>query len=317
MVTPALIIAMSSSSDWQSYQDIDNSRIDAISGFMIYALMVAGREADVSELKEKINLEADERGRPDLEIDQTRQLNYRAEEHLIPLGLVAEVDPVDHDRPGEPPRRYALTESGMFWYQKQDFAGRRVSVDLDNLRGRTESLSGHIDEIGDKVGDLEDDVRELQSEDGGALAVAKSNEDDISELSGKLDDVFEDHIYPIERTIGTVDDLESRIDDLSDDISDIESSLAKIDSWGFKLNSRLDDVEDDTGVNSGKISQTSDRLDQLADTMDATSDAASQPSRTAVRADKRSNRLKWIVVSQSLLLVVLIVVGLLVFGGFI
>lgn len=323
MLMPSPIIAMSSSPDWQSYQDIDNSRIDAISGFMIYQLRLAGNEADVSTLKRSINIEAEERGRSDLEIDQTRQLNYRCEEHLIPLGLVAEVDPVDHDRPGEPPRRYALTGVGMDWYQQQEWHGQRLSVDLDNLRSRTESLADNINELDDSVGDLEDDVRELQSEDGGALAAARSNEDEISDLSDRLEEAYENDIYPNSQKIDRVEDNhDSRISDLSDEISDIKSTLDNIESWGSKLNSRLDAVEDDTRANSDKldnlsasISQNSDRLDQLADNVDAAADTASQPSQTALRADRRANRLKWIIILQSVMLVAMIAAGALVFEG--
>jgi predicted nucleic acid-binding Zn-ribbon protein len=292
---------------------------------MIYQLMLAGKEADVSTLKRCINTEAEERGRSDLEIDQTRQLNYRCEEHLIPLGLVAEVDPVDHDRPGEPPRRYALTEDGVEWFHEQDFAGRRVSVDLDNLRGRTESLADNIDELEDAVGHLEDDVRELQSEDGGALAVARSNEDDISENSDEIDDAYND-IYSTQREVSNLNDaventqrqlseltddyndLDSRLSDAAESVSNLEKSVNNMNEWSGDIGNDLDRIDD-------AISANSDRLDQLADNVDAASDAASQPSETAVRADRRANRLKWIIILQSVMLVAMIAAGALVFEG--
>ena len=105
---------MESLDDWSDCQDIDNSKIDEIGGYLMLAL---------SHLDQM----AEQTGRDSIVVDQTQQIHYRIDNHLEPMGLVLFIG-LDHepDGGGHPRRIYTLTEKGAGWVESQTWGPKIV-----------------------------------------------------------------------------------------------------------------------------------------------------------------------------------------------
>jgi peptidoglycan hydrolase CwlO-like protein len=309
---------MSTSSEWQSYQDIDSSQIDAISGYMIYHLALEDLEADVSTLKQKINETADDRGRDDIRVEQTRQLNYRAEEHLIPAGLVTELEPVDDSSPGNPPCRYALTDTGIEWFKNQDFSADSVSWHLDNLQSRVNSVEENLDDIEQDVNNLGDTVADNSRNIGGLTTAKDTHSDDIDEISGDIFDLERD-IDDIEDSIdsvnGDVQDLSANHADLEDQVSALDESVSEIKNRLVTLNNVVDGFESRVEDIERDVTSLFERLDELADRVGENTDTATQATTETAQNSRKITRLKWIITVQSSVLLLVIAFGALVSLG--
>jgi predicted nucleic acid-binding Zn-ribbon protein len=256
-------------------------------------------------------------------LDNTTQINYRMDNHLIPAGLVAEIEQPDEG--GDQARQYQLTDLGTVWcHENQTPLGPE-----DTVSEFISDFGGRLDTVKTRLTDVEDGL--------------EAHDETNQKLSGKIGGIE-----------SQIEQISADIDELDDDLTDLRSSVDSHDDWLIELtdqsndnlesvkelDDKISDIPDQPEINpedylsaeaSKTITSNSDAIRSIREQIDdldteiqrgreeaqgALRDA-DEPSETAVRADRRANRLKWIIIVQSALLAVMIAVGLLVFGGFI
>lgn len=306
---------MSAQSEWTEYQDIDNSRIDEISGYILFVLGKEGGRLNTRQIRQKLTEIAEDRGKPRLVVDDTQSLIYRFEEHLKPQRLAGEVARRETDDPGRDPRRFAIAEPlGVGWIRAQDWESDvSLSDQIDSLKTRTDDTADELAEIQDRLDSLEESISGVSSTVGGMQTQINEYNDQTERVADDFNDLF-GTVYENRRSISDIEDqidrLETESRGLSRLVDDIDDRIRFVEGRIDELETRIDDLTE--------WSQSAhDRLDEVESDTESALEASTQPTTETARNSRQITRLRYAVAGEAVALVALIAVGFLSFAGLI
>jgi DNA repair exonuclease SbcCD ATPase subunit len=305
---------MSVQGDWEEYQDIDNSRIDEISGYILFALGTEGL-LNTREIRQKLTEIAEDRGKDHLIVGDTQSLIYRFEEHLIPLRLAAEVEQVETDEPGKNPRRFGVTEPpGVEWLKAQDWASdKSLSAEIDSIKTQTDEYEAELIEIRDRLDSLEDSISGVSSTVGGVQTQITEYGEQVEQVREDLHETSKD-LYENRRSIS---DIEDRIDRLETELSGLSGAADDIDDRIEDVEGRVDELETRTDDLTEWSQSAHDRLGDAVTDAESALEASAQPTTETSSNSRAITRLRYVVAAEGLALVAIVVVGCLRFAGII
>lgn len=259
-------------------------------------------------------------------LDNTTQVNYRMDNHLLPNGLVREIERPDEG--GDQARQYQLTDLGTVWcHENQTPLGPE-----DTVREFISDFGSRLGTVKTRLSDVEDGLEahdETNQKLSGKIGGIESQIEQISADIAKLDDDLTDLQSSVDSHNEWLNELTEQSNDNLQSVNDLTESLKDLRDQQDQPEINPEDylsaeASETITSNSDAIRSIREQIDDLGTEIQRGREEAQgalrdadEPSETAVRADRRANRLKWVVVGQSALLAVMIAVGMLVFGGFI
>lgn len=215
-------------------------------------------EATATELKEALGL------------DQNQSIHYRMDEKLIPQGLVHE-HPERREQPGsrKAARVYQITSSGEEWVEEHghevtlsdlDAAEqeiqrltselRKVSTDLQSIKkwrqeqsGQTGGMSARLSDIGDRVGDLEEQMSKHNRRDYSGIW---DRLHDLDERADRLAKNLPDDPATDDDVRRVSQDLHNRTDELESRLDNIAASQSEFSDWSHSTDKRVQQLEQHT-----------------------------------------------------------------------
>jgi chromosome segregation ATPase len=215
-------------------------------------------EATATELKEALGL------------DQNQSIHYRMDQKLIPQDLARE-HPERREQPGsrKAARVYQITSSGEEWVNEHrhevtlsdlDAAEQeiqrltselhKVSSDLQSLKkwrqeqsGQTGGMSTQLSDIGDRVGDLEEQMVKHNRRDYSGIWDRLHDLDERADRLAKNlpdDPATDDDVRRVRQ------DLDNRADELESRIDNIAASQSEFSDWSHSTDKRVQQLEQHT-----------------------------------------------------------------------
>lgn len=224
----------------------DDCQVDEYSQRMIETLVTEERAA-TSELAENSNLGNTDSGR--------RKVRYRLDEHLIPGGLVKEIQSADRERV------FAQTDAALdFLAAHADKIRESKTLDsvdetaksaLEIARDASETVDERVSSIAGKVGSTTQKVENLHDH-------ADRNSENIRNLLNRLYE-FQD----------SISDLSSRIDEVNNTQQELQSAIEEVRTSVDEveepdsIDQQLEPIEDMTETLRHTLATAMDDIEQL------------------------------------------------------
>lgn len=294
---------MESLDDWSDCQDIDNSKIDEIGGYLMLALSQGGINT-AGDIVGYLDQMAEQTGRDSIVVDQTQQIHYRIDNHLEPMGLVLFIG-LDHepDGGGHPRRIYTLTEKGAGWVESQTWGPKTVTealVQMDDYVISMESeVRDELSEMADRLTTVEKSIESVTGTLGGLQS-------SISDVDDRYEGLEQDqsNLAAIQtRQSGQIDEMDTRLDEIEDQLDEVETTIEQLSSNDHSLDSSLSSLSD-------RVASLSEQITSIESDAEAALEASAQPTLETEQNSQQITRLRYAVVGEGIVLVLLMMRGM-------